>query len=155
MFSIPIGIAIAGVIATVVSTVVSVSSAQAAMSEQNQMMQQQELENQYKNLSQKNQTLDQMRDALQTNEAHMAATGMAANSGSFVAMNAETVEEGDKAMRNADVAQSLNDYTLKIQQQAQQRQTYAQEIGSLAGMGSNLANTGIKAYNNYKYGGAF
>jgi predicted ribosome quality control (RQC) complex YloA/Tae2 family protein len=142
MFGLFIGLAVAGVVSTVVSTVASISAAQGAISEQSQMMKQQELENSYKDLSEKNQTLDQMRDALQTNEAHMSATGMAANSGSFVAMNAQTIEDGDRAIRNSDVAQALNDYSLKIKQQAAQRQAYAQEIGSLADMGSSLASLG-------------
>jgi adenylosuccinate lyase len=73
----------------------------------------------------------------------MSATGMAANSGSFVAMNAQTIEDGNRAMRNSDVAQALNDYSLKIKQQAAQRQAYAQEIGSLADMGSSLASLGV------------
>lgn len=143
---------IAIVIATeVASAGAQMMSMQSSMLEQMEMMKNQELQNSYKDLSQKNQTLDQMKDALETNEAHMSATGMASNSGSFIAMNAETVEEGDKAMRNSDVAESLNDYSLKIQQQARQRQAYAQGIGNIAGTASSIASMGIGAYGSYKY----
>ena len=148
--SIMIGVAIASAAA---SAAAQMASMQSAMAEQNEMMREQTLENSYKDLSQKNQTLDKMREALETNEAHMSATGMAANSPSFVAVNAETIDEGDKAMRNADVAQSLNDYTLKIQQQAAHRQAYAQELSSLGQMGSSLANSGINQYGNFKFSG--
>ena len=142
----PISIAITvAIVSAVASAGVQMESMQSMMMEQNEMMKSQELENSYKDVAQKNQTLDQMRTALETNEAHMSATGMASNSPSFVSMNAETIEEGDKAMRNADTAEALNDYTLKIQQVANQRKAWAQGIGTLAGLGTSLATTGISS----------
>lgn len=131
--------------AAIASAGAQMASMSAMLSEQDEMMRNQELENSYKDVSQKNQTLDQMKTALETNEAYMSTTGMASNSPSFVSMNADTIEEGDKAMRNADTAEALNDYTLKIQQVANQRKAWAQGIGTLAGLGTSLATTGISS----------
>lgn len=141
MFGLIIAGVITSVVATTISTIASIDAAQAAMVNEEQLLRTQEQQNQYNNLVNKNKTLDKMRLALETNEAHMAASGVASNSPSFITNNVQTIEHGDRALRNSNTATALNDYSLRLKNQALQQQTYAREVQSIAGMGVSLGNT--------------
>ena len=100
-----------------------------AAAEQQQMLKTQQLENKYKTMVRKNTTLDQMQTQLQRNEAHQAVSGGKFNSPSFFAVQADATQEGAEALRNADTAEALNDYSLKMQERSAQTQANYRKAG--------------------------
>ena len=117
--------------------------------EQEQMIQTQTLNNQYKTLVQKNKTLDQMQISLQKGEAHQAVTGAAFNSPSFFAQQSNIVQQGDRALRNADTAQALNDYSLQMEKREMATQHINSMIQGITG-GISLLGKGVKKYDDPK-----
>lgn len=80
----------------------------------------------------KNKTLDQMQLQLQRNEAHQAVSGGKFNSPSFFAIQADTNQEASTALKNADTAEALNDYSLKMQERQAQTQANFRLLGTIA-----------------------
>jgi hypothetical protein len=114
--------------AAVGGAVASSISSSEAVAEQEQALHTQELNNTYETAVRKNQTLDQLQMQLQKGEAHQAASGARFDSPSFFNDAVQSNVEADKAIKNANVASSLNQYKLKIEQQNAERQNTTRQI---------------------------
>ena len=148
-----------GIVALVVAvagTAVGVAQSHAAMVEQERALHTQQLENQYNTAVRKNQTIDRIRVSLQTNEAHMAMSGAATNSPSFFAANSNIVKKGDQALRNADTAEALNNYSYQMQEANARQRADLQQTGAIIHGVGQAAQGAAQGYSMHEMsGGAF
>ena len=134
------GIFLASLALGVVGTVSQMISSQDALQEQEEMLHSQALENKYKTLARKNQTLDEMSDALSKNIAHEAVTGFAFGSPTFVSQNAYIIHQGDEALKHADIASALNDYSYQMEDREARTQNDLRQIGNIVDFGTGAGN---------------
>jgi hypothetical protein len=113
---------------------------------QEKALENKQLQNKYNSMVRKNQTLDAMDRQLQTNEAHSAASGVEMNSPSVFAQNMDVAQQGQHAIHNSDVAESLNNYSIEMQKQ----QARQQEHGAMIEGGLSIAGDAATAGYMYK-----
>jgi len=135
-----IGLILAAISATtaVAGGIMSEIASQDALEQQQQMLETQHLQNRYQTLSRQNQTLGEMRITLQKNEAHEAASGGKMDSPSFFAQQANTIQQGDTALRNAGTAEALNDYSLDMRQSDDETNAHMRTIRNIVQTGGSL-----------------
>ncbi len=136
-------------VSEVASFAFSTSANNQALQEQEQMIKTQSLDNQYKTLVNKNKTLDQMQISLQKGEAHQAVTGATFNSPTFYASQVNIIQQGDKALRNADTAEALNNYALEMKKREAETHNSNSMISGITGgitEGFSLLSKGVSEY---------
>ena len=91
-----------------------------------------------------------IRDRLQTNEAHSAASGVEMNSPSVFAQNMDVAQQGQHAIHNSDVAESLNNYSIEMQKQQARQQEHGAMIEGGLSIAGDAATAGAMAGYMYK-----
>jgi coenzyme F420-reducing hydrogenase alpha subunit len=128
--------------AVAVSAVSSIVGGISGDSSEQSALQIQDLGNEYNTLSKQNALLEQSDESVQSGIAHEATTGTKANSASYQAQQASTLNEAQKASKNDEVNLQLENYADSIRSSSATSNAFTSTISSVAGD----TGTGIMAY---------